>query len=124
MGIGGIGHDLDAAQVHVHVGVVGGILNLLLAGAYRGFAAEAIYIELHVGHALRRQIWQQLHAAPARLHLHIRAALRECAHGPLQVAFADQAPGTDEVESHFDQQRFHLRSSLAISGASFWMSLW
>jgi hypothetical protein len=51
---------------------------------------------------LYRQLRQQLHAMPHRGDLHIRVTTAKLYLRMLQLAFADQAPGADEIEEHIN----------------------
>ena len=64
--------------------------------------AQALAIEIGEGLTLYRQLRQQLHAMPHRGDLHIRMATAKLHLRMLQLAFADQAPGADEIEKHIN----------------------
>ncbi|MNP64650.1 hypothetical protein D3C76_1601640 [compost metagenome] len=98
--------------------------NLGLASLDPFGTAQALEVERFERHPFCRQVGQQLHALPAEPNGNIRPAAGQGTQGLFQVALADQAPGTDEVERHLDVQRFHGRSPSLISGARFWISRW
>ncbi len=118
MGVGGIGHLRDAAQVEIQPGDAGGALHLGLAQAHRLGTAQAFQVEGGKGHALGRQMRQQLHAMPLLLHPHTGPLVLQLQQGPFQLTLADQAPGADEVEEHLDlQYGAHAWASSAASTA-------
>ncbi len=119
MGIGGIGHRLDAAEVDAQAYGGCGLPDLRLACLHGLGTAQALLVELDKRHTLRRQVRQQLHAMPDQLQLDLRVAgaqLRECA---IELTLADQAPGANEVEERINTQypRHGDTSLTALAGA-------
>ncbi|MCY1250255.1 hypothetical protein D9M72_638740 [compost metagenome] len=103
MCIGGVGHHLDAIQGQLHAGLPGSLHHLGLACTHGAFAAQALEIELRERNAFDGQMRQQLHTPPTHLHGYVGAGCCELPQRVVEIALADQAPGADEVEGHFDQ---------------------
>ncbi|MNW01252.1 hypothetical protein D3C71_1968640 [compost metagenome] len=102
MGVCGVGHRLDTAEVDAQSHGPGSLLHLSLAHGHGVGIAQTFAVEIGEGLALHRQLRQQLHAVPLRGDLHIRMATAKLHLRMLQLAFADQAPRADKIEKHIN----------------------
>ncbi|MNZ74534.1 hypothetical protein D3C78_929850 [compost metagenome] len=102
MGVCGVGHRLDTAEVDGQANRTGRLLDLLLAHGHGVGIAQTLAVEIGEGFTLYRYLRQQLHAMPHRGDLHVRVATAKLHLRMLQLAFADQAPGADKIEKHIN----------------------
>ncbi|MNO97140.1 hypothetical protein D3C76_888370 [compost metagenome] len=117
MGIGGIGHGVDATEIDAQTDSGGSLLHLRLAHAHGFGVAQALTIELDKRHALGRQVRQQLHAMPRQLDFDIRVAAAQLSERVVELTLADQAPGANKIKERIDtQSRGHGATSIAALG--------
>jgi len=102
MGVRGVGHRLDTAEVDDQSNRAGSLLDLGLTHGHGVRIAQALAVEIGERFAFCRQLWQQLHPVPHRGDLHVRMATAKLHLGMLQLTFADQAPGANEIEKHIN----------------------
>ncbi|MNH24781.1 hypothetical protein D3C79_847310 [compost metagenome] len=119
VGVGGIGHATDTGKIDIHPCRLGGGAHLRLAQAYCLITAQALAVERLERLAGPGHLRQQLHPAPVQAHLNFRLLAPQLLKGPLQMSLADQAPGADKVEEHFDRQHvLHGFNSRAAPGST------
>ncbi|MNZ92566.1 hypothetical protein D3C78_1115940 [compost metagenome] len=102
MGVRGVGHRLDTAEVDGQSNCPGSLLYLILAHGHCVGIAQALAVEIGERFTFYRYLGQQLHAMPHRGDLHIRVTTAKLHLRMLQLAFADQAPGADKIEKHIN----------------------
>ncbi|MNG08919.1 hypothetical protein D3C84_923110 [compost metagenome] len=84
--------------------------HLGLTQAHGLFAAKAPQVEVVKILPLHRQRGQQLHPAPAYIDLHLGPLCPQLGQGLRQLAFADEAPGADEIHIDLDAEPHALTS--------------